>query len=366
MIFLDNNATTPILASVVAEMLQDLDGTPRNPSSITKYGREGRDKLNKARRILSDYFGVSEEEIVFTSGGTESNNFLIKGFFARKPGTVITTQTEHASVLTPICRLKCNAKYIEVDSTGVPSIQQIESELNDPSFIILSGANNETGAMIDIEEMADFAKSKSIPLIIDGIAMLGKTELSIPDGVSAASFSSHKIHGPKGVGFAIVKKRYKLNSLISGGHQEQELRAGTENLPGILGMVKAVELIPKKPHEYIQTLRDTFEDILNEELEDMEINCTGKRISNTSNIYIKDIDAEALLVTLDQNGVIASVGSACSSGSLTSSHVLLGMGYPIQRALSSIRFSFSRQNTMEEVVKAAHIVTTAVKAFVPN
>lgn len=360
MIYLDNNATTPILPEVVEAMMRDLDGIPRNPSSVTTYGREARQKIILARRKIADYFGVQSEEVYFTSGGTESNHTMIHGFYKRKSGHIVTTHLEHASVLEPIRHLGAKVTYVEVGEFGAPTPQQIEKALQPhTSFIVLSGANNETGVMIDLHGIAELAAYHEIPLLIDGVALLGKANFTLPPGVAAISFSGHKIHGPKGIGLLIVRKKYKIPPLFRGGHQEHDMRAGTENLPGILGITKAIELITPDVPNKIAALRNAFEKNLS-----ACINGTGPRVSNTSNLYFPGIDAENLLIQLDQQGIITSLGSACSAGTLEPSHVLLSMGYPKARALSSLRFSFSRLNTINEVEKVVAKLNQALPTTV--
>lgn len=329
-------------------MMDDLDGIPRNPSSVTAYGREARQKIILARRNIAECLGVLPEEVYFTSGGTESNHTMVHGFYQRKPGHILTTPIEHTSVLEPIRHLGAKTTYLEVGARGAPTLSQVEKALQpQTSFIFLSGANNETGAMIPLEEIAELAASKEIPLLIDGVALLGKANFTLPKGLSAISFSGHKIHGPKGIGLFILRKKHKIPPLFRGGHQERDMRAGTENLPAILGLAKAMELITPDIPQKIATLRDTFEGKLS-----ATVNGTAPRASNVSNLYFEGADAETLLIQLDQQGIITSLGSACSAGTLAPSHVLLSMGHPKERALSSLRFSFSRLNTPEEIDRA--------------
>lgn len=366
MIFFDNNATTPLLPSVIQAMLLDLDGVPRNPSSITSYGREGKQMLIHARKKIADYFSVSPEEIIFTSGGTESNHFLIQGFYKSRPGHIITTKIEHQSVLSCLKHLKADITYLEVGPEGAPKLSDIEKSIKpSTTMIVLSGANNETGVQCPFEEIADIATYHNLIFLLDGVCLLGKYNLSpLSKLISGISFSGHKCHGPKGIGIAIVSKKHKISPLLFGGHQERSLRAGTENLAGILGLAKAIELIPHNPSDYLSHLRDTFENKLLAIFPSIEINGLGSRIANTSNLYFKDIDAETLLIHLDQNHVIASLGSACSAGTLSPSHVLLEMGLGSARASSSIRFSFSRLNTLDEVDKAINILKTFLRSRV--
>ncbi len=357
MIFLDNNATTQVLPEVVQAMLLDLDGIPRNPSSITSLGREAKQKIVESRRFIANYFRLLPEEVYFTSGGTESNYMLIQGFYQRKPGPIISTQIEHASVLAPLRPYK--PIYLKIDERGFPDPKEIAELFTKvtPSFVMLSGANTETGVLLPLEEIAALCKANEVPLIIDGIGLLGKVSCkSLPKGVSAISFSGHKFHGPKGIGLAIIRKEYKIPPLFKGGHQERDMRAGTENLPGILGITKALSLIDETAFLKMETLRNYFETLLFKEIPNIEINGQNKRLPNTSNIYFKGSCAETLLIKLDQNNLIASLGSACSSGTLEPSHVLLGMGYSKERALSSLRFSLSRFTTKEEIEKSVGLI----------
>jgi cysteine desulfurase len=361
MIFLDNNATTPILTEVVEAMLYDLDGIPRNPSSITFYGREAKEKIIEARRVIAKYLGLQSDEIYFTSGGTESNYLIIQGFYKKKPGKILTTRIEHASALEAL--KPYNPIYLSVDQEGVPKLKDIEDALKEhcPSFIFLSGANTETGALLDLKSVSDLAKAYNTQLLIDGVGLLGKVRLNpIPDGICAISFSGHKCHGPKGIGIAVIRKPNKIDSIFKGGYQERGMRAGTENLSGILGLAKAISLIDENAFEKMEEVRNYFEFELFKRFPDFEINARGKRLPNTSNIFFKDEDAEMLLMNLDQNGVIASLGSACSSGTLSASHVLTGMGYSNQRALSSLRFSLNRFTTKEDIDKTIEIISNAL------
>jgi cysteine desulfurase len=365
LIYLDNNATTPILPEVVSAMMEDLDGIPRNPSSVTKWGREGRDKISKARRLIASYFGVQVEEVLFTSGGTESNHLLIQGFYKSRPGVILSTEIEHASALEAIKSLNAKIDYLLVDHAGSPSPSQVAKHLKEQtSYIFLSIANNETGAMIDLEEIASIAQKAHIPLLLDGVAFLGKGKISpLPEGVAGISFSGHKIHGPKGIGFVIKRKQYKIPPLFRGGHQEKEMRAGTENLAGILGLAKAIELLDEQYFNSIAYLRDSFENAVRQLIPQIEVNGSGPRVSNVSNLHFPHQDAELLLIKLEELGLLCSLGSACASGTLKPSHVLLGMGYPLQRALSSLRFSFSRLNTEEEVIKAAYLLSSLIRSL---
>ncbi len=355
MIYLDNNATTPILPKVVQAMLLDLDGIPRNPSSVTFYGRDGREKIIESRKSIAKYFGVLPEEVYFTSGGTESNHMLIQGFYKRKGGSIVSSPLEHPSVLEAL--KPYHPSFI------LPSLASIEEALlqKKPSMLVLSGANTETGVMLPLKEVSHLCEQYKVPLIMDGVGLLGKVSLSpLPKGVAAISFSGHKCHGPKGIGLAIIRKEYKIPPIFRGGHQERDMRAGTENLSGILGLAKAISLIDPTTFIQMQNLRDDFEKRLLTQFPHFQINGTNPRLPNTSNIYFQGICAETLLIKLDQKGVIASLGSACSSGTLAPSHVLLAMGYTKDRALSSLRFSLSRLTTQSDIDKSLAIIVSSL------
>lgn len=367
MIFFDNNATTGILPEVVEAMLSDLDGIPRNPSSITSFGREAKQRLIIARKTIADYLGVFPDEIIFTSGGTESNHLLIQGSYKARPGHIITTKIEHQSALSCIKSLHADVTYVDVSSTGAPNLSDIERAIKPTtSLLFFSGANNETGVLAPFEEIAELASHWNIPFLLDGVCLLGKYNLSpLNQKISGISFSAHKCHGPKGIGIAVVSRKHKIAPLLQGGHQERGLRAGTENLAGILGFAKAIEIIPSDPAIQLAKLQGAFETRLKALHPNIEINGLGPRIANTSNIYFHGIEAENLLIHLDQHNIIASLGSACSAGTLAPSHVLLEMGLGSERARSSIRFSFSRLNTLEEIHTAIAVVHGYIqKSFV--
>ena len=357
-IYLDNNSTTPLDPKVFEAMLFDLCQTPRNPSSIHSFGREARNELTRARRVVSEILKVSPEELTFSSGATESNNFLLKGFLKNIfPKKVITTKLEHSSIFNIIEKYQKEGgavHFLSVGEEGSPSIDEIKEEIKDAGLIAIMAVNNETGVKTDYKEIAKLASQFKVPYLIDGVALLGKEPFEIVEGISAMTFSGHKLHAPKGVGLTYLSNEYELPSLIEGGAQEGKQRAGTHNFSGILGLSKAIELLPTLLPEktlYMQNLRDYFEKSLLDELSDIQINGTGERVCNTSSIAFLGVDGESLLMNLDLNKVAASHGSACSSGSIAPSRILLGMGYSKEIVESSIRFSVSRMTEKEEVEK---------------
>lgn len=356
--FFDNNATTPILPEVIAAMLDELDGVPRNPSSITKYGREGRARVAQARKTIADLFGVTPNEVIFTSGATESNLLHINGFYKLNPGHIITSTIEHSCVLRPLENLNAEVTKIEVGPHGAPTPEDVLKAIKpNTSFLMLTGANNETGVKIDLDAMCQIAREKNIPLVLDGVVLLGREKIfPLPKEIAAISFSGHKIHGPKGSGISIIRKKYRIPPLFSGGHQEHGMRAGTENTAAILGLAKAIELIDESQFAYLANLRDAFEEGLREEGVAIEINGEGPRVPNTTNIHFTGKDAEMLTIRLDQEGLMATLGSACSAGTIRYSHVLKAMGYEKKRLFASMRFSFSRLNTLEEVKEGVQLI----------
>ena len=342
--YLDNNATTPLDPLVREAMIEAFD--LYNPSSMHTYGQEAKKKLTHARSVIADFFSIAPREITFTSSGTEAMNFLIRGLY--KGGPIVTTKIEHSCIHNTILSLTDDIIYLPVDEYGAPtSFDTIPPD----ALVVLSAVNGETGVKLDLDSVA----ALNATTIIDGVALLGKEPVTIPRGITAIGFSAHKFHGPKGAGLAIC--RLPLSPLITGGPQEHNLRAGTENLPGIIGMRRAIELIPKTTN--MATLRDHFEKSLAEKLS-IDINGTGPRVCNTLNIAFTGVDGESLLIALDMAGVAASAGSACSAGAIEPSRVLLGMGYSRERALSSLRFSLSRMTTADEIDRAIETITACV------
>jgi len=355
-IFLDNNGTTQIDPQVVTAMLAELEAGPSNPSSIHSFGRAAHQRLCLAREQIGSYLGVKPTELIFTSSGTEALNLAILGL--KSSGQIISSPIEHAAVHETLKRLGRPIIYLPVGPEGHVKIADVEAAVTPNSMIVLSAVNSETGVKNSIAEIAEIAQRYEIPFIVDGVAWLGKDRISIPKGVSAMAFSGHKIHGPKGIGLLYVRKGCKLEPLLTGGGQESLRRAGTENLPGILGLSKAIELLDTKAIDRMTHLRDQLE----AGLDGVIINGTGPRICNTSSITFPGQDGEALLIQLDLQGIAASMGSACSSGSLEPSRVLLNMGLSKQEALSTIRFSLSRFTTEEEIIKTISVL----RSFIPS
>src|SRR3990167_4164696 len=368
-IYLDNNATTELDPRVAAVMIQDIEeALPANPSSVHFFGQQAKNKLTKARSILASHLKASPQEILFTSGGTESLNFLIRGFAASsKPTHILSSSIEHSCIEKTLVSLQqdgCDVTFLPVTHEGNVSIKLIEQSITkNTKLLVFSAVNGETGVKQNIEELAEVALRYNIPLIIDGVALLGKEPFQIPKGVTGMAFSAHKFHGPKGVGFVFLRSHAKIPPLLTGGGQERGLRSGTENLTGILGLAKAIEILQEElplATKRMEELRDYFEQELMQQLPLVQVNGSSKRICNLSNLAFPNVDAETLLIQLDLYGIAASHGSACSSGALEPSRILTQMGYPPDRTKSSVRFSLSRNTTKEELDRTIYLLTQLI------
>jgi cysteine desulfurase len=354
-IYLDNNATTALDPKVIDEMFTIANLGPLNPSSVHSLGRKARGYLEDSRETIANFLHVPSKEIFFTSSGTESLNLLIKGMLSEKTkGHILSSNVEHSAVYQTLLTLEkkgFDLTLLSPNSQGSISLKQVEDSITPHTTLVaLSWVNGETGAKTDIPAIASFCKEKNIPLIVDGVALMGKELFTIPEGVTGMAFAGHKFHGPK-ISFAYINKNAKITPQITGGHQEHSLRAGTEDLMNIVGLAKAVELLNTYLPEAtgrMEKLRDLFESELYK-LIPVEINGESPRICNVSNVYFKGKEAESLLFQLDRNGIFASHGSACSSFALEPSRILKNMGYLKDRVLGSIRFSFSRNTSEEDI-----------------
>ncbi len=363
-IYLDNNSTTPIAPEVKEAIEAYLKEGQANPSSVHHFGQMARGRLNHARAQIAKILHVKSDEICFTSGATEGLHMVIRGKLDLMPGGhVVTSGIEHAAVFNLLAQYEKIGKsltLVPVGKEGSVDPKEIEKAIReDTKLIVVMAVNNETGVINPIDEIAFIAKKHHIPLIVDGVALLGKGEVKIPSGVSAMCFSGHKLHAPAGVGFVVLRPPFKVPPMLVGGPQELGRRAGTENMIGIVGMAKAIEMLQEILPEVIEKmkgLRDRFESELQKKLQGVIVNGTGERICNTSNIAFEGVDGESLLMNLDQEGIAVSHGSACSSGALEPSRILLNMGLPLALARASLRFSFSRYNTIEEIDRTVDVL----------
>ncbi len=363
-IYLDNNASTPIAPEVLAACQEELQ-LLGNPSSTHSAGQEAKLRLTKARRTVSSALNVSPSEILFTSSGTEAMNLLIRGVLGKRrhKGRIITSPTEHACVFAQMPELEAQGYEIimlKPGLTGQITAKDVAEVLDEETALVtLMAANNETGVLNDWQEISKLTAQNGTPFVVDGVALLGKEPFTIPEGVTGMGFSGHKVHAPKGIGFTYLKRGTKIAPQLIGGSQEANLRGGTENLVGIAGLACGVSLLTDidSHAKNLKSLRDHFEKRLLKELSDVEINGKAVRVSNTSNLAFIGCDGESLLMSLDLEGIFASHGSACSSGSLEPSRILQEMGYPRSHVRSSLRFSFSRYNTLDEINQAIdHII----------
>ncbi len=369
LLYFDHNATTfvaPEVADTMAAALRQVFG---NASSTHREGQLARQQLEKSRRMIAEFLHASPAEFVFTSGGTESNNLAVLGLVRNLPGPskhVITTTIEHPSVLECCRQLEregVDVTYVGVDSSGIVDPQEIERNLR-PNTVLVSvmHANNEVGTIQPIKEIAGVIRQRNIFFHCDGVQALGKIDVDVQQlGVDLYSVSAHKIFAPKGIGGLYVRKGTPLHAIQYGGRHERERRAGTENVPGAMGFARAVELSSAATRETAAALRDFFEAELLSCVADIDVNgAKDSRLPNTSNLLFRDVSAEALVIALDRKGIAVSTGSACSSGSVEPSHVLLSMGRTREEARSSVRFSLGRYNTADDVRVLIEAVTACV------
>jgi len=359
-IYFDNNATTKVADQVAEEMRPLFCELYGNPSSMHTFGGQIGRRIRQAREQVAGLLGCEPSEIIFTSGGTESDNTAIKGTLAAAPNkrTIITSRVEHPAVLT-VCRELENHGYtvveLAVNKQGQLDLAELEDQIDDDTVLVtIMYANNETGVMFPIDKIAELVSSKGAVFHTDAVQAIGKIPLNLSKvNIDLLSLSGHKLHAPKGVGVLYVRKGTRLSPFMLGGHQEGGRRAGTENVPGIVGLGKACELAAKnieQENSRVKYLRDKLENAILEKCPDSRLNGDREnRLPNTTNISFEYIEGEAILLMLDKYGICASSGSACTSGSLEPSHVLRAMGVPFTAAHGSIRFSLSRYNTEEEV-----------------
>ncbi len=370
MIYLDHNATTPVDQRVREAMLPFLGEKFGNPSSAHAAGRAARAALEQARGRVASLLGASDESVVFTSGGTESINTAIRGALAAQPGKrhLVTSAVEHSAtrnLCAQLGREGCEVTWLPVDAGGCIDLDAYRRALrSDTALVTLVWANNETGVIFPMADMARLADERHIVFHTDAVQAAGK----VPVDLSAVpahllSISAHKFHGPKGAGALFVRAGMGLPSLLLGGAQENGRRAGTENVPGIVGLGAAAELAQAamaSEMPRVAGLRDSFETGLRERFPTLRFHGDpSHRLPNTSNFALPGVPSADLLACLDRLGVACSVGSACASGSPHASHVLRAMGISDEEAESSLRFSFSRTNTKEEVAAALEALGAA-------
>lgn len=359
-IYLDNNATTQVAPEVMDAMIPYFHDLYGNPSSMHSFGGQVARSLTKAREQVASLIGADTEEIIFTSCGTESDNTAILSALAVNPGKnhIITSRVEHPAVKV-LCDHLASKGYrvteLGVDSLGRLDMEQYEKSLTQETAVVsIMWANNETGVIFPVEEAAKLARERGILFHTDAVQAVGKIPINLKNNyVDMLALSGHKLHAPKGVGVLYVRKGTKFSPFLIGGHQEKGRRGGTENTPSIVALGKACELAARNmtaESGRVRTLRDKLEGELLLRIPNSRVNGdTQKRLPNTTNISFEFVEGEGILLLMDEFGICASSGSACTSGSLQPSHVLRAMGVPFTMAHGSIRFSLSIYNTQEEI-----------------
>src|SRR5438445_8808606 len=370
-IYLDNNATTQLDPAVVEEMLPFLTKYYGNPSSGYTFAGQARKAVDLARERLAALLGCEPSEIVFTSGGTESNNAVIHSAlqFAPLGKHVITSAVEHSAVLRPCQDLEkrgCAVMFLGVDQHGNVDVAELEAAIRpETALVSIMWANDETGVLLPVEKIAEICRQKGVLFHTDAVQVLGKIPIRLRDmAINFLSLSAHKFHGPKGVGALYVNRRTSFHALIAGGGQENGRRGGTENVAGIVGLGKAAELAAKylaEGKENVHSMRDRFETAILESVSGASVNGAGaQRIPNTSSLSFEGIESPAALLLLDRQRICCSAGSACRTGSQEASHVLRAMNPNGDGARRSLRFSFGRFNTEAEIDRAIELVPRVI------
>jgi cysteine desulfurase len=370
-IYLDNNATTPLDPAVVEEMLPFLTKYYGNPSSGYVFASKAREAVEIARERVAMLLGCEPPDITFVSGGTESNNAVIHSALQFEPAgrQVVTSAVEHSAVLRTCQNLEkrgCFVTFLGVDRDGNVDLAELEAAIGlGTALVSMMWANNETGVVFPVEKIAEICREKGVVFHTDAVQTVGKIPICLRDtAINFLSLSAHKLHGPKGVGALYVNRRTRFQPLIAGGDQENGRRGGTENVASIVGLGKAAELATKYLEEAkcsIRSMRDRFEKAVLERVSGAAVNgAEARRVPNTSSLSFEDLDSQAALALLDRQGICCSTGSACRSGSQEASHVLRAMNPNGNSAQTSLRFSFGRFNTELEIDRAIEIIPRVI------
>jgi len=360
-IYLDHAATTPLDKSVLNKMMPYFTEVFGNANSQHYFGRQAAIAVDEARDYIAKQIGAKPSEIYFTSGGTEADNWALKGTakqYQKKGKHIIITKIEHAAMIASAKELEKDGfeiSYLSVDEFGKVDLEQLKSLIRpDTIFIGIMMANNEIGTIQPIEEASKIAKEHKIIFFTDAVQAAGSLKIDVSNGnIDLLSFSGHKFNGPKGIGVLYIKTGVLIGKLISGGHQERTRRGGTTNVPAIVGIAEAFKIATENMDEknaYVKNLRDTFIERVIKEIPSVKLNGHRyNRLPNNANFSFEFVEGESILFSLDLKGIAVSSGSACSSGSLEASHVLLATGMSEGLSHGSIRFTFGKDNTMEEV-----------------
>lgn len=372
-IYLDNAATTPVDKRVLEAMLPYYSDVFGNPSSLYSYGQEAKKAIEEAREKVAKALGADADEIYFTSGGSESDNWALKGVayaLKDKGNHIITTEIEHPAVLNTCRYLEKEGfkiTYLPVDEYGLVKPEDLKKAITDKTILVsIMFANNEIGTIEPIEELVKIAHEKNVYFHTDAVQAVGNVPIDVKKlDVDLLSLSAHKIYGPKGVGALYIKKGIKIHSLIQGGTQEKNRRAGTENVAGIVGLGEAIELITKNLDSHINKLTFLRDKLINGILEKIPYTRLNghptKRLPGNVNVSFEFIDGESLILNLDMAGICASSGSACTSGSLEPSHVLLAIGLSKELARGSLRLTIGKENTEEDIDKVLEVLPQIIK-----
>jgi cysteine desulfurase len=358
-VYLDHNASTPVHPEVVQAMLPYFGERFGNPSSVHGFGREAREGLETAREQIAHFLRVGKEEIVFTSGGTESDNMAIKGVaMARRQGHLITSQIEHHAVLRTCQNLETlgfDVTYVAVDGCGAVDPDEVRRAIRPDTILIsIMHANSEVGTIEPVREIGRIARERGIPFHVDAVQTFGKVPIDLDGfGIDLLSFSSHKIYGPKGVAGLFIRRGTKMVSVQHGGEHERRRRAGTENVPGIVGLGTAVEVRARDMEAEaarVTALRDRLWEGVMARVPDVRLNGhPTERLPGTCNLCFKNVESESIVLGLDLKGIGVSAGSACTSGNVEPSYVLVAMGVPLDWAMGSVRCSVGRGTTAEDI-----------------
>jgi cysteine desulfurase len=358
-VYLDHNASTPVHPEVVEAMTPYWSGRFGNPSSVHAFGREAREGLDAAREQIASFLRVGKEEVVFTSGGTESDNMAIKGVTAaRGKGHIITSRIEHHAVLRTCQSLETqgfSVTYVPVDGDGLVDPDDVRRAVRpDTILITIMHANSEVGTIEPAAEIGRIAREHGIPFHVDAVQTFGKVPIDLDAfGIDLMSFSAHKIYGPKGVAGLFIRKGTKMVSVQHGGEHERRRRAGTENVPGIVGFGKAVEIRGREMADEavrVTALRDRLWNGISARVPEVRLNGhPTRRLPGTCNMCFRHVESESIVLGLDLKGVGVSAGSACTSGNVEPSYVLVAMGVPLDWAMGSVRCSLGRSTTAEDI-----------------
>ena len=374
-IYLDHAATTALDPRVLEKMLPYFTMEYGNANSQHGYGRTAQKAVDEARDGIAKLIGAKPSEIYFTSGGTESDNWVLRGISSAlksKGKHIIISKIEHAAMLSTCKELEkegFEVTYLDVDEEGFVDLAQLENSIREDTILIsCMFANNEIGTIEPIEEIVKIAKKHKILVHTDAVQAMGAIDIDVSKlGVDMMSFSAHKFNGPKGMGALYLKNGVPISRLISGGHQERTRRGGTTNVPAVVGFYEALRLTKlemQKDNEYVASLRDRFVKRVLEEIPNVKLNGakdTSKRLPSNADFSFEYIEGESILFSLDMDGIAVSSGSACSSGSLEPSHVLLAIGLSEEIAHGTIRFSFGKENTVEEVDYVVDTLKSTIK-----